>query len=167
MLRWLYRWLDRLFAVAGAFLFSQFPQFYEQYLQRAMGHLSELQHQIQLMSQAAGLTGKTLEDYIKKFMSSEDLDIAHQGALMQQMSDRATELSQGIVALTQADLFMRPFTFLANVHTDIAQTTLTHFIPGFSFNFEGIVWALLGVFFGYGVFHLVTAILSAPFRSRA
>ena len=38
MFQWLYYWLDRLFAVMGAFLMCQFPQFYEQYLQRAMGH---------------------------------------------------------------------------------------------------------------------------------
>lgn len=171
MAHWLYRWLDRIFAAAGAFLMSQFPQFYDQYLQRAMGHIEELSRQIDLMRQTANLSGKTLEAYIKKFQTSDDLDILHQGNLMQQMTERASDLAEGITAMTQADVLTRPFAFLGHVQSDIAASTLQHFKPGFTFGVEGVVYALLGIFLGYGVFHIFTrclvgfwTVVTRPFR---
>lgn len=170
-MQWLYRWLDRIFAVIGAFFLSQFPQFYEQYVDRAKGHLEELRHQIALMAQSAELTGKTLDVYIKKFVTSEDPDIYHQGNLMQKMVDRAQELADGIVSMTQADLFTRPMAFLGHVQSDIANATVAEFKPGFTLNLEGFIYALLGIFFGYGILHLILRLiagfwmlLTRPFR---
>ncbi len=160
MLQWLYSWLDRIFAVIGAFLLSQFPHFYSQYLQRAMGHLEELSHQLELMRQAASLTGKTLELYIRKFIISEDLDISHQGHLMQQMVDRASELSNGIASMMHANVFTRPFAFLGHVQSDIATSTIANFKSGLTFDSEGLIYALLGIFLGYGLFHLATSLLA-------
>ena len=167
MFQWLYYWLDRLFAVMGAFLMCQFPQFYEQYLQRAMGHLEELNHQIELMRQSASLTGKTLEEYIKKFLANSDLDILHQGALMEKMTARAKEVSEGVIAMSQAEIWTRPFTFLAHVQSDIATSSLAHFQPGLTFNIEGLVYALIGIFLGYCIFHLIIALIAAFFRALA
>ncbi len=171
MLHWVVRWLDRIFAVVGAFLMSQFPQFYDQYLQRTMGHLEELNRQIDLMRQAATLTGKTLDSYIRKFLTSDDLDILHQGNLMQQMTERANDLAEGAAAMMHADVITRPFVFLGHVQSDIATSTLENFKPGFSFGTEGLIYALLGIFLGYGVFHILMQIIAAfwmvltkPFR---
>lgn len=171
MLQWVVRWLDRIFAVIGAFLMSQFPQFYDQYLQRAMGHLAELNRQIDLMRQTANLTGKTLDTYIRKFLTSDDLDVLHQGNLMQQMTERASDLAAGIGAMAHADVVTRPFVFLGHVQSDIATSTLQNFKPGFSFGTEGFIYALLGIFLGYGVFQIVIQIIPAfwmiltrPFR---
>ncbi len=161
-MNWILNMLDRIFAVAGAVLFSQVPIFMQKYGQQLAGHAQELKLQLDLMTQTALRSGKTLDQYIQKFVQYSDTDINSQGKLMHNMVERYQTLSEASLALNSASTLSKPFVFLNHLFGDIAASTVNLFTPGFSFNLEGISYALLGTFFGYILF----SILKKIFRPR-
>lgn len=154
MIAWLSHILDRVFAAVGAFLFSQIPAFMQQYTQRLGGHLSELNHQLVQLQKVAKLSGKTLPDYVAKFLGSADLDFVRQGELMQQLIERQQVLAQAFTHLIHADAFQRPLFFIRYIQFDIAKGTMQSFQPSLTFSEEGLFYALLGVLAGYGIYAL-------------
>lgn len=147
--------LDRVFAVAGAFLFVQIPQFYQQYTTMLSGHLSELAFQIAQMELSAKSTDKTLNQLIQKFIAAADPDFHNQGLLMQATFDRWTEFTKALVALNEASFLSRPFTFMKFFDWQVFKETLHQFTVGFSFTFESFFYAIIGIFFGYLIFQLI------------
>jgi hypothetical protein len=152
MLRWLGGVVDRILVVLGAFLFSQFPAFLQQYSQRLGGHLAELNRQILELQRLAMQSGKTLPAYIHKFSSSGDSDFSRHGAQMQKMLERQVELSDALNHLTHATLWTKPVAFIQHLQWEIAQGTLSLFQPGLSLTMEGLVYAAMGMVVGYCFF---------------
>lgn len=148
-MKWVVRLLDRLFAVAGAFLLSQFPQFLQQYSQRLAGHLAEINRHVSLIQENVALSGRSLQEYIHKFLSFSDGDVSRQGSLMEQVIERQHQLSDAYIALQQATPFTRPFAFLAHFQTEVVKGTMVDFQPGFSFSAESCIYALIGMLIGY------------------
>src|SRR6185436_1727460 len=64
--------IDRVLCVLGAVLFSQGPEFMQQYLQRLGGHLQEAQRQLDLFREAATRSGRTLEQFIAQTHTNPD-----------------------------------------------------------------------------------------------
>src|SRR5437868_3357216 len=94
--------MDRLFVVAGALIFVQAPLLMHQYRTQLRGHVAELQIQVSMMRHHAQETGKTLEQYIHKFVSSSDTDFSYQGQLMKGMVARLESLSGGLFEMDHA-----------------------------------------------------------------
>lgn len=163
MLRWMGRWIDRLFAVLGAILFSQAPLYMHQYTQQMAGHVAELRWQYQAMEQAAWQTQKTLPLYIEKFTKSLDTDIVQQGKIMSSTIERYASFQEALTKLTGASAFGKPFIFLQYINPEVAKNTLTIFEPGFPFTEEGLAYALLGMILGYGVFYGIGKMASGVF----
>lgn len=161
MVKWIKGFLDRAFAVAGALLLSQAPLFMQQYQQRLAGHVAELQLQIEMMRQAAALSGKTLNQFVQKFLASQDLDFVRQGEIMQSMVQRWESLSEGYIAMNNAVPFLKPFVFLAHLNYEIAKTTFEAFNIGISLSLEGFVYALFGIIIGYFTFIGLCKLLQA------
>ena len=63
---------DRLLCVAGAVLFSQVPEFMEQYLQRLGGHLDEARRQLEQLRDVAAQIRVTLEALIANTSANPD-----------------------------------------------------------------------------------------------
>lgn len=151
-MNWIVAMLDRIFAVAGALLLSQLPTFMQQYGQQLAGHVNELKLQLDRMTKRASHSGKSLDQYIQKFVQNSDGDIQHQGQLMQDMVVRYQDLSEASLALNNASVFSKPFVFVKYLYSDIVASTFQLFTPGFAFSVEGLVYALLGILFGVGLF---------------
>lgn len=152
MFKWIVNTLDRICAVIGALVFSQAPMFMQQYTQQLGGHVAELRLQIEAMTQAADQSGKTLELFIQKFTSNSDLDVMRQGEIMQKMLERYHSLSETYLLLSQSSAFTKPFIFVSDLYGDIAKSTLATFNFGLEFSLEGLIYALIGIFFGYSIF---------------
>ena len=152
MWKWAINMLDRISAVIGALVFSQAPMFMQQYQQQLEGHVAELRIQIEAMRQVALQSGKDLSQFILKFTSSPDLDFSRQGDLMHKMTDRYQDFLQNSLALEQSTAMTRPFVFLSHLNQDIASSTFKTFNLGLEFSIEGLIYALLGIFFGYSFF---------------
>lgn len=152
------RLFDRIFCLAGALLFAQFPQFFLQYLHQLSGHVSELAFQVHQLELSAKLSNKTLSQLIFKFLQNSDMDIVRQGDLMRSMVERYEAMSHAQTALQHASLFTKPFLFIRHVQAAIAQDTWHQFQLGFSFTIEGVLYALAGMVIGFSLFQMLRTI---------
>lgn len=146
--KWLVKWMDRIFVVAGALVFLQAPLFIQQYQQQLSGHVDELRMQVDAMRMSATHSDKTLDQYIEKFTQSSDGDFSRQGELMSGMVKRLDDLSFGMAKLNEANPWSRPFLFMWYSKQDIVQTTIHSFSLGIPLTFEGLVFALVGMIIG-------------------
>lgn len=152
--------LDRIFVVLGALIFVQIPLFIQQYHQQLSGHVAELRLQVEVMRDAALHSGKTLEQYIKKFVDSKDVDFSRQGQIMSDMVERFHQLADSLKALDSASVITRPFEFLWHYKYDISSDTFEKFSIGLPLTFEGLVYLLLGMGMGYLLYALLRSLFS-------
>ncbi|MGA8164347.1 MAG: DUF2937 family protein [Waddliaceae bacterium] len=159
MFEWLNGLLDRVFAVAGAFLFSQIPHFFQHYTHRLGGHLAELQLQVNTLQRAAGKSGKTLHEYGQKFLVHSDEDFVSQGEMIQGIITRHADLSEAYSSLLNSGSFTRLFSFFEHFHSDIVLMTLKNYTVGLTFSLEGAIYTLLGIGFGYLFYWVISRLI--------
>lgn len=140
------RWLFVLLCVV---LFAQFPVFVDQYLMRLEGHLAESSHQIDAFTQAAFVGGKTLDQYITKFLEQSDPDFFSQGKVMQSAVNRHQFLTTACVALQSANPLVRPIVFVRYVDRTLLAETWDGFTPGLLITLNLAVWAFIGFICGW------------------
>lgn len=144
--------LDRFFAVAGALLLAQFPQYYQQYLLCLSGHVSELAYQVDSIIQTAQKSHKTLQQFIQKFLNNNDPDFHQQGEFMQALVDRLEHLTNVLKSLQESSVILQPFRLFWNMDAGVAKETCAQFKFGLVLNFESFVYLVLGMFLGYFLF---------------
>lgn len=152
IMKWIDGIADRLIALFSALLFAQLPAFFLQYMGQLSGHVHELNLQIQALHLAATTGGKSLPEYVNKFISHADPDFTSQGEIMQAMLHRQEELSHSLLAMQDAGVFTRPFVFLANINTEIATSAFHDFHFAFPVTVEGLIYSLVGLFVGAGLY---------------
>ena len=146
--------LDRALCVIGTVLFSQIPEFMQQYLQRLGGHLDEARRQLEQFHQAAAQSGLTLERLINQTTATADPAVAKLGGVMTETIARVDILTAAQAALQQASLWSRPFVFVRHIDTAIARSTWAIFQPAVPTTIEGLVYALFGMLTLLAVYHL-------------
>ena len=130
-------------------LFAQVPVFVDQYLMRLEGHLSESCHHIEAFTDAAAAGGKTLDQYIARFLEQSDADFLAQGRLMRATVDRNRFLTVACEALQSASPIIRPIIFVRYLDREILADTWNGFEPGLLITTNLLVWALIGFVFGW------------------
>lgn len=166
MMQWLSKIIDRIFVVAGALLLLQAPLFMQEYHQQLAGRVAELHLQIEAMQKAATDSGKTLGQFVQKFVQSSDSDFSRQGQIMEKMVLRYQNLSGNLTALDLATVWARPFVFVQYLNYDVALSTLHGFSVGIPLTFEGIIFAFAGMLLGYGVFVFIRKCMRVIFYRR-
>mgnify|MGYP001551093937 CR=1 FL=1 len=146
--------LDRALCVLGAVIFSQAPEFMQQYLQRLGGHLDEARRQLRQFRHAAEQSGLTLDRFITQTSANSDTAVAKLGGVMSDAVTRVDRLQSAQSALLDASLWTRPFVFLRHVDSSIAHATWTIFKPAVPTTVEGMVYALCGMLVFIGIYHL-------------
>src|SRR5512140_3463976 len=101
--------LDRALCVAGTVIFSQIPEFMQQYLQRLGGHLDEARRQLQQFHQTAAQSGLTLDRFILQTSANADPAVARLGGVMTEAITRVDALETAQSAIQHASLWSRPF----------------------------------------------------------
>ena len=140
--------VTRLFVLLCVVLFAQLPLFVEQYMLRLEGHRAESRRQIEAFSEAASAGGKTLDQYIAKFLAQKDTDFAAQGQVMKQAVVRNQFLESASEALAAANPLMRPVVFVRYVDTQVLADAWESFSPGFLLTLNFGVWAGIGFVMG-------------------
>jgi hypothetical protein len=146
--------LDRALCVIGAVIFSQMPEFMQQYLQRLGGHLDEARRQLQQFQQAAAQSGLTLDRLISQTNANADPAVAKLGPVMTDAVARVDALQTAQSAIQHASLWDRPFVFLRYLDPSIAHATWTIFKPAVPTTVEGFVYALAGMLALIGTYHV-------------
>lgn len=146
--------LDRVFCVVGALLFSQLPEFIQQYLQRLGGHLDEARRVLGQFRHTAAQSGLTLDQFIHQTQANPDPAVAKLATAMTDVVARVDALASAQTAIQNASLWERPLIFLSHIDFSIARATWGIYHPAVPTTFEGVIYALLGVFIALGVYHL-------------
>jgi hypothetical protein len=148
------KFIDRVLCVAGAVLFSQLPEFFQQYLQRLGGHLAEAQRQLEQFRAAAVQSGADLGQLIAEVSSQRDPAIARLGRVMVESQTRVETLTAAENALRHASAWSRPFVFLSHFDPEIARGTWAVFRPAVPTTIEGVAYAAAGMIAMLAVYHL-------------
>jgi len=157
---WLVKILDRLFVVAGALIFSQFPLFIQQYLGRLSGHIEELSYQLQLRKDVAKKFGITLDGYTQKLLAAAEPVIHQEGLFLQAMKSRMESLQNGFNSITEANLFTKPFLFFYHADGAIFTRAAKAYSWGIPLSIEGFVYAVMGVVVAYATYTLLARFLT-------
>ncbi len=96
------RLLDRILCVLGAILFSQAPEFMQQYLQRLEGHLDEARLALGRLRDAAAQAGMTIDQLVSGAGQNPDPSMRALGGMVRGSVARVTELSLADDALRHA-----------------------------------------------------------------
>lgn len=145
--------LDRLLCVAGAMVFSQAPEFMQQYLQRLGGHLDEARRQLAQFEDIATQSGLTLARLIAQTSADRDAATARLGGVMRDSLARVSELQSAHDSLAHASLVERPFVFLRHADLGIVEGTWHVFQPAVPTTVEGLVYALAGMLVLLALYH--------------
>lgn len=146
--------LDRALCVIGTIIFSQIPEFMQQYLQRLGGHLDEARRQLQQFHQTAAQSGLTLDRLIEQTTANADPAVAKLGGVMTEAMTRVDTLEAAQTAIQHASLWSRPFVFLQHIDSSIAHATWAIFKPAVPTTLEGLVYALCGMLVLLTTYHL-------------
>ncbi|MDZ4133573.1 MAG: DUF2937 family protein [Dethiobacteria bacterium] len=157
--------LDRVFSIIGAVAFSQFPQFFGQYMQRLGGHLAEAKRALAQYIAAAEALNLTLEEYIREHLESGSEVFTSSGEVIQGLLERVQTLELSYQALQDATIYNRWLVFLREVDWSIATGTWENFVPGVPTTVEGLTYALAGLLLGWGVYTLFKTLASVPFAA--
>lgn len=149
------RLLDRILCVVGAVLFSQAPEFMQQYLQRLEGHLDEARLVLGRFQAAAAQAGMTLDQLVANARQNPDPSMGKLALVVGQTSARVEQLASADAALRGASTFSRPFVFLAHLDGEIAHSTLAIYRPAVPTTAEGLAYALAGVVVILALYHLL------------
>ena len=159
--------IDRILCVLGAVLFSQGPEFMQQYLQRLGGHLEEARHQLAVFQQTAAQAGLSLDQFITKTAANSDAAVAKLGGVMSGAAERVATLQSAHESLLHASLWERPFIFLGHLDLGIARATGAVYQPAVPTTAEGIVYALAGMLVFLALYHYGLRFVLALFGRRA
>ncbi len=160
--------VDRLLCVLGAVVFSQVPEFMQQYLQRLGGHLDEARRQLDQIEAAAARSGLTLEQLTAHTAAASDPAVARLGAVLADTAARVDALAAAESAIRHASILTRPFVFMRRLDPEIARATWSIFKPALPTTLEGLFYALAGVLVFLAVYHYgVRGPVCRAWRARA
>jgi hypothetical protein len=151
--------LDRALCVAGAVVFSQAPEFMQQYLQRLGGHLDEARRHLEQFKRVAQQSGLSLEKFIAQTNANADAAVAKLGGVMSEAGARVEHLETAQHAIWNASPLSRPFVFMQHVDAEIARATWGVFKPAVPTTVEGVLYALLGMAVFLGLYY---GLIKAP-----
>jgi hypothetical protein len=148
------RLFDRVLCALGAGVFSQLPEFMQQYLQRLEGHLDEARLQLEHFKQAAAQSGMTLDQLVAGTAQNPDPAMGRLGTVVHDLAVRVDQLAAADAALRGADAWRRPFVFAAHLDPGIARATWAIFRPAVPTTAEGLVYAAAGMILALAAYHL-------------
>jgi hypothetical protein len=163
---WLDGLVDRVLAVAGAFLFSQAPEFFQQYLQRLGGHLDEARRILAQFEGTADQAGLTLDRFIAQTSANADTAVARLAQVMSDALARVQHLEAAYTSLRDASAWTRPFAFLRHLDGGIARATWSDYRPALPTTLEGLAYAATGMLLFVALHHLLVRRFLRP-RAKA
>jgi len=160
--------LDRVLCVSGAVLFSQVPEFMQQYLQRLEGHLDEARLAVEKFRDAAAQAGMTLDQLVSSAAQNPDPAMGKLGGVVHEAVARVDTLAAADAALRGASILTRPFVFLSRADWGIARATLNIYKPAVPTTAEGLAYSAIGIIVILSFYHLaIRRPIARHLRKRA
>lgn len=137
-----------LAAALGGLVSSQFPAFFDQYLQSLGGRLDQARIHAARIAETARDQGLALDAYIRRFADNADPVVRSQAEVMASALADEARLSHAYQVLSQASVATRPFVLLRYIDADVAAATADRFMPAAPLGLEGLMYAGLGALLG-------------------
>ena len=127
-----------------AVVFSQAPEFAQQYQQRIGGAIDELAKIITAFDQDAGEQGLQRAQALARLKENADPLAAARGERMEETIGRFDRLKRQVEALRQAGPVARVFAFARDFDTEIGRAAAEDFEPAVPVTIAGFVAAAIG-----------------------
>lgn len=149
-------------ALIGGVLFSQAPEFSQQYRQRLGGALDELRVIVTDFDKQSLQAGLGRENALALYAGSNESFLRDRGTSMRQTLDRYAALTTQQEELDRAPALARPFYVLKYPDPMIVENAWQDFVPGVPVSISGAAWTVAGA----GMAALVFGIVTRLFRRR-
>jgi len=147
-----FRRLPQILAAAlGGLFTSQFPAFFDQYVQSLGGRLDQARIHAARIAEVARDQGLNVEAYIRRFADNADPVVRSQAEVMASTLADESRLGAAYAVLTQAPAGLRPIVFLRHLDLDIASATADRFTPAAPLGLEGLLYLVIGALLGLAV----------------
>ncbi|MBB3313618.1 hypothetical protein FHT78_005412 [Rhizobium sp. BK196] len=148
-------------ALAGGTLFSQAPEFAQQYRQRIGGAIDELKIIVDDFTKQAAHHHLDRQQALEVYARSTDDFLRDRGLSMRGTLERYERLVTQQSDLGSATPVAKPLILMGSADEGILANTWRDFVPGVPVSFAGLVWAAIGfcggwivaALFGKGVKH--------------
>ena len=157
------RMLTMAVALCGGILFSQAPEFTQQYRQRLGGALDELKILISEFDAQANDSGLDRQEALNIYAASSEAFLRNQGEAMRRIFARYDLLAEQQRKVTFAPSLTKPLVVLRNPDSTTFANAWRDFVPAVPVDFAGLAWAASGFFAGW----LLAAILGAAGKAVA
>ncbi|MBX4911790.1 MULTISPECIES: DUF2937 family protein [Rhizobium] len=137
--------------LAGGTVFSQAPEFAQQYRQRIGGAIDELRIIVEDFNRQAAQHQLDREQALNAYAQSSDDFLRDRGVSMQSTITRYEALQSQQLKLGTAAPVAKPFVLLRNADDVVFANTWRDFVPGVPMSFAGLVWGVIGFAGGWVV----------------
>ena len=134
------RYLKLGVSILFALSLSQMPRYIELYLHVLRGALLEVERSIEILEKQASYSNKSLAEYIRKHLNSDDTDFRNTGLAILSQLKRRREYKSSIGSLQSAAAWNKPFIFIKNFDYSIARSV--DFKPALSITEESLIYIL-------------------------
>jgi len=135
--------------LAGGTLFSQAPEFAQQYRQRIGGAIDELRIIVDDFTKQAAEHHLDRQQALDVYARSPDDFLRDRGLSMRSTLERYERLVTQQSDLGRAAPVAKPFILMRNADDGILASTWQDFVPAVPVSFAGIVWAAIGFVGGW------------------
>lgn len=155
------RVLVLMIVALGGVLFSQAPEFAQQYRQRLGGAIDELTTIIQTFDEQANHEGLDRRAALNTYAVSSERFLRSQGDAMRRKFERYEALSDQLLDLVTAPAILRPLVVVEHIDPPTFSNASRNFVPAVPVSVAGMVWAMIGMAAGGLVAILVNGLLRA------
>ncbi|WP_420548641.1 DUF2937 family protein [Curvivirga sp.] len=145
-------WRKYLYILTGLFVgavFSQFPEFHQQYFQRLGGTLDELDRQVEALDNRAASTDLTRYNYIRHLINSKDKAAQMEGEHLTNLLRRQFDVQQAITSLENASPQMMAILVIYHLDVNTAKATAEVYKPAVPLTISGATYFGIGFVIGY------------------
>ncbi len=137
-----------LIVVSSGALFSQAPEFAQQYRQRLGGAIDELTIIIQNFDEQANHSGLDRQAALNVYATSQEDFLRRQGDAMRRSFARYQSLSDQLADLSAASPILRPLIVMQRPDRRIITNAWREFVPALPVSAAGAIWAGTGMLAG-------------------
>lgn len=129
-------------------LFSQAPEFAQQYRQRLAGAIDELTTIIQVFDEQANHAGLDRQTALNVYAMSQESFLRQQGDGMRRSFARYQAFSEQLEDLSAASPILRPLMIIRQADQRLLANVWRDFVPALPISIAGGVWGGFGVLIG-------------------
>ena len=138
----------------GAAVATQFPAYFQQYLQRLGGARDEAIRAAEAAGSGASVLGLSIEEYARQLSSLGDQG-AVQSKVILDLIERSETLNASYQNVSNATALQQPFLLASAFDTEIGQRAWDAMEFALPLSVNGLIYAIIGLVVALGIFAII------------